>query len=319
MGSDDPEVWLAWAHLLSGRRLSPADELVPIPALELRELWRRLVNQFPAGLRQPDLLAWHLRQATASEHDAQWFAARFHYERAAKLRPDQPQFREALNRANAALVQAQARNVSADPARDSLQRPPNADARLLDLSKYYNASLNETWLPTNVVASGNDLSEMPRGMQNFGGTRFDVRGVVQLSGAALENLGSRFPREVRGIPVKQRCRRLHFLHGASWSALSGVHVATYRVHYVDGDTADVRVIYGRHLREWWSPATSAALTLGAGIGWEGSNPATRALGMKVRLYHMAWLNPRPDQEIQSLDLLSTMETPAPFVLAISTE
>ena len=53
----------------------------------------------------------------------------------------------------------------------------------------------------------NNLSCLPRGLQTFGGTPFDVRGVVLLSRYA----GARAPAEVTGIPVQQRVRRLSFL------------------------------------------------------------------------------------------------------------
>src|SRR5262249_16598416 len=157
------------------------------------------------------------------------------------------------------------------------------DARLLDLTAHYNGTLQETWLPSTGVNSGNDLSELKPGVHRFGNTSFDVRGILQLTGAALENLGGHFPKEERGLTVKQLCRRLHFLHGTAWSALAGTHIATYRVHYANDETVEIRLRYGQHLREWWSPATGAPLTPNAAVAWEGENTATRALGMKVRL------------------------------------
>ncbi|HXI51925.1 MAG TPA: hypothetical protein VNH84_10480, partial [Candidatus Saccharimonadales bacterium] len=124
---------------------------------------------------------------------------------------------------------------------------------------------------------------------------------------------------VRGIVVNQRFRRLHLLHGAGWSALSGTAIATYRVHYADGTHQDIRIRFGNHLREWWSPSTASALATSAAVAWEGGNPASRAVGMKVRLYQMTWMNPSPETVVTTVDLISAMENPAPFVLAITTE
>src|SRR5206468_5961804 len=77
-------------------------------------------------------------------------------------------------------------------------RPAEAKAGMIDLSAYYNAPLNETWFPTNIIRSGNDLSALPLGLQKFAGVEFDVRGLIQLSSSALEELGRQFPRQVNG-------------------------------------------------------------------------------------------------------------------------
>jgi hypothetical protein len=39
----------------------------------------------------------------------------------------------------------------------------------------------------------------------------------------------------------------------------------------------------------------------------------------VRLYKLTWKNPRPEVEIKSIDLVSTMTKSAPFVIAITEE
>lgn len=62
---------------------------------------------------------------------------------------------------------------------------------LLDLSRFYNASLREAWHPGPL---NNDLSVLPPGLLYLGGTLFDVRGVIQLSGESLRKAGGSFPR-----------------------------------------------------------------------------------------------------------------------------
>jgi hypothetical protein len=186
------------------------------------------------------------------------------------------------------------------------------------LSAHYNAALTETWLPTNVVTAGNDLSALPRGLQQFNSVPFDVRGVIQLSGGALENSGGRFPPEITGIQVGRRCRKIHFLHGAAWSARAGTHIGSYVVHYVGGESREVKILFGQNVREWLAPPAPQLLT-SAAVAWEGSNPAGRALGLSVRLYQMTWLNPQPDTEVQRIDFKSTLENPAPFLIAITVE
>jgi WD40 repeat protein len=316
-GGPDKE-WTSWAQLLAGRRFGGEEGLVPLTPREQEELWNRIGAPARGTLAAHKLVNWHRHEAEACETRGAWPAALFHWKAAAALQPGESSFRDGVARANANTAKQPAGRQEASE-RHVPERSPEASPRQLDLTSFYNASLRDTWLPTNVVASGNDLSELPVGLNKFGGISFDVRGIIQLSGTALETLGGRFPREITNIPVHQTCRRLHFLHGAGWSALAGVPIATYLLHYADGETAEVRVVYGRHLREWWSPATAAPVPLGAAVAWEGANAATRAVGMKLRLYQMTWPNPRPNVEIASIDFRSTMEYPAPFLLAVTTE
>ncbi len=198
-------------------------------------------------------------------------------------------------------------------------RPATAGERLLDLSPHYNAALTETWLPVSGMTSANDLAALPSGVQKFGGVEFDVRGVIQLAGAALENLGGNFPRQVNSIRVQQPVRRLHVLHGAAWSALFGTHLGSYIVHYTNGETREIKIVFGQNVREWWVAPTQPQPANGAGVAWEGSNPASRALGMKLRLYQITWTNPLPAVPIAEIDFRSTLENPAPFLIAVTVD
>jgi hypothetical protein len=52
---------------------------------------------------------------------------------------------------------------------------------LIDLSGCYTASLDDDWL----VSAEANLQPLPKGMQNFAGVKFDVRGLIQLAGKNL--------------------------------------------------------------------------------------------------------------------------------------
>jgi len=101
-------------------------------------------------------------------------------------------------------------------------RDPKAGARLVNLNGKYNSLLTEQWHPdANGLPSGaNHLAALSRGVQKLGGVDFDVRGLIQLTGTQAEALGPAFPESVTGIKVGQKAKRLHFLHGAGWSAVS---------------------------------------------------------------------------------------------------
>src|SRR5438132_3678394 len=95
-------------------------------------------------------------------------------------------------------------NPKAIPPRD-----PAAKPQLIDLSKHYNAALTDVW---HGDPPGNDLSTLPPGIHKFGGTEFDIRGIVQLSSRALKLAIPDYPEGVNGIQVGLKARRLHFGH-----------------------------------------------------------------------------------------------------------
>ena len=98
---------------------------------------------------------------------------------------------------------------------------------MLDLTPFYNARLNESWHGNK----GNDLATLPKGLQTFGGVEFDVRGIVQLGSTASPS--TNYPALIKGIPVKQKCQRLHFLHAAAFGSRAdeGTQIGAYVAHF----------------------------------------------------------------------------------------
>jgi hypothetical protein len=192
-------------------------------------------------------------------------------------------------------------------------RSPQARAELLDLSSYYNAPLTVAW---HSAITNNDLSLLPRGLQRFAGVEFDVRGIVQLAGRAEPYLRSHYPEQVRGILVGQKCRRLHFLHSTGWNAPDGTLIGSYVIRYAEGQRRIVPIYYGFDVRDWWPQGTEppAALT-GLLVAWHGPSK----LGDERRLYKSTWENALPQVEISTIDYVSNMAAPAPFLIAITAE
>jgi tetratricopeptide (TPR) repeat protein len=187
-------------------------------------------------------------------------------------------------------------------------RPPDTPGRCLDLTGFYSISSGHGWNldrgpPLN-------LSALPPTWFLLDETPFDVRGVIPLGSRTLAAAGWPWPTEVRGIPVRQTCQRLHFLHATDRTETSGVVVARYRVHFADGQALEIPLRYGHDLGAWLTTPDSEPLPL---------EPAWRIRGVQRhhQLYHTAWDNPRPTVAIESLDLISTMSDAAPFVLAIT--
>ena len=195
-------------------------------------------------------------------------------------------------------------------------RDTNAPGNLIDLTAYYNAPLTPCWFRPE--EHGNDLAELPRGLQTFAGVTFDVRGLIQV-GSGDTNV-SVYLRQVLNIPIGQHCRRLHFLHAAVGAAdlKAGEKMGHYQVHFVDGRQVEVPILAEINSSDWWSQTTADKTNLT--IAWTGSNPVARKSGRTIRLFKYTWENPYPAVQIRQFDLISDPgASGAPFLVALTAE
>ena len=125
-----------------------------------------------------------------------------------------------------------------------LPRPSNAPPNLVDLTPFYSGGLGG-WLRFGCYQA--QLDDLPKGIVQLGGTTFDIRALVQLSSPGLVFAGQEFAQQCSGIPVNQRCHRLHFLHATDVAEDNGVKVGAYRLHYADGRDHEIPIIYGQDL------------------------------------------------------------------------
>ncbi len=200
-------------------------------------------------------------------------------------------------------------------------RDPKAPPELLDLTGNYYSALTEQWHPdaNGLPPGGNHLGSMPRGRQKFADVEFDVRGVIQVTGTQAEFAGAAFPEAQSGIKVGRRCKRLHFLQGAGWRSEDGTTIGKYVLHYADGQTATLNVVYGIDVRDWWANDAEPRDAKAATVAWSGSNPAAEASGTSIRLFKRTYENPKPDLTIETLDVLSAQADSAPFLIAVTLE
>ena len=196
-------------------------------------------------------------------------------------------------------------------------RDPAASKELLDLTPFYNASLDESWHKRH---PGNDLAVLPKGLQTFGGVEFDVRGIIQLGSQTPP--ATNFPVRIKGIPVHQKCQRLHFLHAAGFgnSGSEGTQIGAYVVHFAANQTRlEIPIRYGQEVRDWHPVPGERAAPPELTVAWKGANAYTETMGRSVRLFLTTWINLAPELEIESIDFVSTLAVPAPFLIAISVE
>jgi hypothetical protein len=187
---------------------------------------------------------------------------------------------------------------------------------MVDLSKHYNAVLNETWHKGGM--SDNTLKDLPRGIETLDGTPFDIRGIVQLAGRQAEQeLSVQFPKEVTDITVKQKGQRIHFLHGCGWQSPEGTIIGTYVIHYSNGESRSVPIVYGVDVQDWWRSEEFTSDSK-PNIVWTGKNHSAPD-GPPIGVCKTTWENPLPDIEIEHIDYRSAMMNSAPFLIAITVE
>jgi eukaryotic-like serine/threonine-protein kinase len=207
--------------------------------------------------------------------------------------------------------------VSTIPRRNGAARP-----QLLDLSEHYNGSLTAGWIPSSAFGTTveRNLGELPQGIQKLADVEFDVRGLIQLGGHSLnDSLNAEYPRAAENLPVKQKCRRLHFLYGTGWREPDGTKIGSYVIHYAGGEWREVSIIYGEDVRDWWFTRGLDEPTTRGAVVWTGWNAATRAQNQALRLYKLTWENPHPELRIESIDFISELSNSSPFLIGITAE
>lgn len=191
-----------------------------------------------------------------------------------------------------------------------INRSLDATPNMIDLTDYYHASLDDDWFNH----SSHDLHDVPKGVQCLGETYFDVRGLICLGGAhSLEITGLALPEEIRGIPVDQKGKEVHFLHACAFSCPRGTQIGEYVINYEDGSSISVPIVYGVNVIDWWE----SDIVSEARVAWIGSHAAARDHDKQTRLINFEWVNPHPELKILSFDYVSSLADPAPFLVAVS--
>jgi hypothetical protein len=193
-------------------------------------------------------------------------------------------------------------------------RDPQTSPYLVDLSDFYTAPLDNDWL----VSISVNLHNLPKGIQTFAGVQWDVRGIVQLAGTSLLGASTlsaaekakQYPQSKTGIPIGLKAEKIYFLHASSWSAANLQKVGEYVVHYANGSKQSIPLLYQEALIDWWCSAT--AKPTNADIAWHGSHAKS-----EVSLFKYTWVNPSPQQTIDSIDFVSAMSSASPFMIALT--
>jgi hypothetical protein len=169
-------------------------------------------------------------------------------------------------------------------------------AQPIDLSKFYTKQYQ--------AADGSDSKlKGYSGRKMIDGLPFDISGQISLYGKESAERGMNYAQAVTGIPIGRKFDELHLIHLVNWREYPGCPVATLRLHYTDGTSADIAIRYGVHVIDWTRLDSEDAETLTdphTKIIWRG---AGGALG-PVRLFKTVLGNPFPRKPVKTLDLIS---------------
>jgi hypothetical protein len=191
-----------------------------------------------------------------------------------------------------------------------------AEIHPIDLKPYYNYSLTNSLIATGGLNGHNNLSAFPIGKGTYGGIPFDVSGVIQLTGNQAAIAKRTFPDKVEGIKIGAACARIHLLHGAGWNDLENAAIANLTLHYADGTTHTIPIVYGKHILDWWVNDDKPE-DPGTQVGWTGVNRISKMFGTDLRIYRTTFPNAKPTVIIDSIDYVSGKKESASFLLGLT--
>ena len=297
------------SELLSGRHVDTNGELAAVNRAFLPLLYQQMRSSEPAlfQVSEPARQNWHRQKAAECERNHAWKPLLFHLQLLQQTSPDDEPLRFRRLRARVewsrdhprALPMARPDEIARFyPARD-----PQTAPELLDLSSVYNAPLLENW-----IYDSPDPASLPwkAGVDQYGGIPFDVRGVLQLATHYDVRQSYSFPRTSPPIPLGQRVRTLHFLHGTG-SPTESTWTAIYTVHYSDGLTAEIPVRYGRDVTALFDSRPLPTRPAGPEPAWSGFMAGPDGRLRPANLYRLTWNNPRPEAAIEYIRFSVKME------------
>jgi len=193
--------------------------------------------------------------------------------------------------------------------------PKTEPIKFISLKGHTNVKMDEN-LHSDRFAN-NNLKSLPTGKQKLGDVEFEIgEGVLQLGSSNVTTK----PNKIEGIKVGGTAKKLHFLQATGYSTDPDTVIGKYVINYEDKTTAEIEIVYGKDVVDWWAYPDQVAPTKGKAV-WEGENEASKGFDAKIKLYHMTWENPKPDKKIATIDFVAPNpeQTAAPFCVAITAD
>jgi beta-lactamase regulating signal transducer with metallopeptidase domain/thiol-disulfide isomerase/thioredoxin len=210
-----------------------------------------------------------------------------------------------LTRSRATATSDEISAVNSKSSRD-------AEPLMLDLSLFYRERfITDGQTNADVVTIA--------GRRVIDGVPFQIDGRGVLYGqkqAAKENATiANFP-DFLGIPVGRKFDELHLIHATFWPDVEGQVIALIRLHYADGATCELPIVYGGQVRDWQRERTEEREYLtdaNSKIIWRG--PGIPEFLSTQRMFKSALVNPYPRKLVASMDVVSTRHLAAYDLMA----
>jgi hypothetical protein len=194
--------------------------------------------------------------------------------------------------------------IRTKPLNQIEKRQLPAERKYVDLGSFYNFSLSE-----EIHGKPGNTIHIPEGINDFNGVKFDTRGIIQLvSKVSYEKSHIHYPEKITGIPVNCVAGSLCLLHSSAWESEKGTDVVEIVVHYANHQKQSITIKYQEEVEDWWFHLQNSIFPEKAKLAWQGSNARVKDLGFVLKIYRYTWVNPMPELEIASIDLISSMNT-----------
>lgn len=193
--------------------------------------------------------------------------------------------------------------------------PKTEPIQFISLKGLTNVKLNENLHSDRF--ENNNLKSLPTGKQKFGDITYEIgEGVLQLGSSNVTTK----PNKIEGIKVNRTLKKLHFLQACGYNTTADTVIGKYIIRYEDKSTAEIEIVYGKDVVDWWAYPDQQAPTKGKAV-WEGENEASKGFEAKIKLYNMTWENPKPDKKVATIDFVAPNpeQAAAPFCVAITAE
>jgi WD40 repeat protein/tRNA A-37 threonylcarbamoyl transferase component Bud32 len=193
------------------------------------------------------------------------------------------------------------------------ERDPRVRPELIDLSPHLDMRLTDdmNWWPN--AAKKHDYGLVPRGIHRLVGVDFDLRGSASIH--QYQN----FPGVLSDIVVNQKGKRIHFLHAEKDGRRPpiGTQIGQYVLHYADHEQIEFPIRFGVEIAD--TTLTEPEKDATFQVAWTGTSerikqfyPTYKAL----RLFKATFENPRPDEEIKTIDVVATKCTLLLFAVTV---
>ena len=277
--------------------------------LKTLECFERLSASFPeyVGPEQFDSSDWSESQMQLGLLEETPFRTAFHKAEEGNSEVlAEPRIRRLLDRKTGNEVSM----LGVFPKRDA-----DTDESLIDLTPFYTHRLDENLVVNESRSNG--LDSFPVGVGSFGGVEFDVRGMVVVADGSKSQVsffGQDFKPRSGEIHIGKMVEKLHLLHMAVGSNNFGSEVGNYRIVYRNGLIAEIPIVTGMNISDWWAEESDAPLPEPE-IAWRGSNPSHEDL----RVHRIEWTNPLPNEPLESIELIGGNVLPIPVLLGVTIE